>query len=219
MLYGLKAFYRIFLPDVPLMGVFHRHKTFNCNIETLTRHEVDALLRHTENIKHRAIIEVLYSSGVRVGECVALVFDDIDRKEMLIRVRNGKGGKNRFTILSNRCLQTLEQHYRANRPRTWLFEGHGKKHLSTHMAEIAVRSAARRAGIKKPISPHILRHTFSTHFLETDGRLPVLQQLLGHANMRTTARYTHVTTDLIRSVKSPLDILKGGAQKKGAHHE
>ena len=201
------------------MEMFHRHKTSNYNIEILTRHEVDALLRHTDNIKHRALIEVLYSSGVRVSECVALEFADIDRTDMLIRVRNGKGGKNRFTILSNRCLETLEQHYRSNRPRTWLFEGHGDKQLSTHMAEIAVSSAAKRAGIGKKITPHILRHTFSTHFLETDGRLPVLQQLLGHASIRTTARYTHVTTDLIRSVKSPLDMLQHGAQKKGGRHE
>ena len=189
------------------MATFRRHKTDRHLVEVLTRHEITLLLRHTDNLKHRAIIEILYSSGVRVGECVALKFSDLDRKEMLIHVCNGKGGKDRYTILSPKCLNTLEKYYRVFRPREFLFEGHGDKPLSAHMAETAVSNAGKRAGIKKDITPHVLRHTFSTHFLETDGRLPVLQQLLGHENIRTTARYIHVCRELIRTVKSPLDLL------------
>jgi integrase/recombinase XerD len=189
------------------MASFRRHKTNRHLVEVLTRHEVTLLLRHTDNLKHRAIIEILYSSGIRVSECVALKMSDLDRKELLIHVCNGKGGKDRYTILSSCCLKTLEQYYRAFKPKQWLFEGHGDKQLSSHMAEIAVTNAAKRAGITKTITPHVLRHTFATHFLETDGRLPVLQQLLGHEHIRTTALYIHVCNDLIRTVKSPLDLL------------
>ncbi|KMQ49356.1 Integrase [Chitinispirillum alkaliphilum] len=213
--YGLRAFYEIFLPDVPLMASFRRHKTNKHLVEVLTRHEVILLLRHTDNLKHKAIIETLYSSGVRVSECVGLKFSDLDRKEMLIHVSNAKGGKDRYTILSPRCLLTLEQYYRAFTPKQWLFEGHGEKQLSSHMAEIAVSNAAKRAGIKKTITPHVLRHTFATHFLESDGRLPVLQQMLGHEHIRTTARYIHVCNDLIRTVKSPLDLLSHNSETKG----
>ena len=189
------------------MDSFHRHKTNRHLVEVLTRHEVTFLLNHSDNLKHRAIIETLYSSGMRVSECVSLIFSDLDRREMLIHVRNAKGGKDRYTKLSPCCLETLEKYYRAFRPRQWLFEGHGGKPLSSHMAQIAVSNAAKRAGIKKAITPHVLRHTFATHFLETDGRLPVLQQILGHEHIRTTVRYIHVCNDLIRSVKSPLDLL------------
>jgi site-specific recombinase XerD len=187
------------------MSPFHRHRTDRHHVDVLTFEEIECMLKHTDNLKHRAIIEVLYSSGVRVNECVGLKFADIDRKEMLLRVV-GKGEKIRFTLLSQRCLATLEQYVRAEKPKTWLFEGHNGAALSTHMAEIAVSSAAQRAGITKPVTPHILRHTFATHFLETDGRLPVLQQLLGHEHIRTTARYLHISTALIKTAKSPFDV-------------
>jgi integrase/recombinase XerD len=195
------------------MYAFSRHRTNKHYVDILTRHEVDLLLRTTTNLKHRAIIEVLYSSGIRVGECVALRFDDLDRREMLIHV-NGKGNKQRFTIFSGRCLATLEQYFRSCRPKQWLFEGHGDRPLSEHMAEIAVSTAAKRAGIKKDITPHILRHTFATHFLESDGRLPVLQKLLGHEHIRTTARYIHISNAIIRTVKSPLDLLEPTIKNK-----
>ena len=201
------------------MATFRRHKTDRHLVEVLTRHEVSLLLRHTENLKHRAIIETLYSSGIRVSECVALTFSDLDRKEMLIHVRNAKGGKDRFTKLSPCCLKTLERYYRAYKPKQWLFEGHGEKRLSSHMAQIALSNAAKRAGIKKPVTPHILRHTFATHFLETDGRLPVLQQMLGHEHIRTTARYMHVCNDLIRTVKSPLDLLSRNCEAEGVKND
>ena len=200
------------------MASFRRHKTNKHLVEVLTRHEIKLLLSHTDNLKHRAIIETLYSSGIRVSECVALKFSDLDRKEMLIHVRNAKGGKDRFTILSPCCLKTLEQYYRVLKPKQWLFEGHGDKQLSAHMAETSVSNAAKRAGIKKTITPHVLRHTFATHFLETDGRLPVLQQLLGHEHIRTTARYIHVCNDLIRMVKSPLDQLENQCSTEGGYN-
>lgn len=187
---------------------FRRRRTNKHAVDILTRTEIERMLRHTENIKHRAIIELLYSSGIRISECVSLVFADIDRKEMLIRV-TGKGDKSRHVTLSSRCLATLEAYVRTEKPKRFLFEGHGGQALSAHMAEVAVSSAASRAGITKKVTPHILRHTFATHFLEADGRLPVLQQLMGHENIRTTARYLHLGIAAIKTAKSPFDVMGG----------
>jgi site-specific recombinase XerD len=210
----LRAFFSVFLPDVPLMIHFRRHKTDKHAVEILTRDEIERMLRHTENLKHRAIIEVLYSTGMRISECVAITFPNIDRKEMLIRVI-GKGNKLRYVTLSPRCLSTLEKYFIAEKPVRFLFEGHGNKPLSPHMAEIAVSNAAKRAGITKKVTPHILRHTFATHFLEIDGRLPVLQQLMGHENIRTTARYLHIGTAMIKTARSPFDVELPSRDKGG----
>jgi integrase/recombinase XerD len=210
----LRAFFSVFLPDVPLMIHFRRHRTKDNNVDILTRDEIERMIRYTVNIKHRAAIEVLYSTGMRISECVAVTFADIDRKEMLIRVV-GKGNKLRYVILSSRCLVTLEKYVLAEKPKRFLFEGHGGQALSKHMVEIAVSTAAKRAGITKKVTPHILRHTFATHFLESDGRLPVLQLLLGHENIRTTARYLHLGMAILKTAKSPFDIGPASSDKGG----
>ena len=216
--YGLKAFFEIFLPEVPLMDSFCRMRTKHANITIITRHEFEAMIRHTTNLKHRALLEVLYGTGIRVSECAKITFADIDRKQMLLRVV-GKGDKQRFVTLPKRTLKTLETYYRACKPQRYLFEGRGEKHLTTTMIEHAIRKAAHLAGITKKTTPHILRHSFATHFLETDGRLNVLQQILGHEWLKTTCRYTHVTTDLIKTVTSPIDIPASRFGPKGGSHE
>ncbi len=146
--YGLKAFFEIFLPDVPLMQSFCRMRTRACNITIISRHEFEAMIRHTTNQKHRALLEVLYGTGIRVNECSKITFEDIDREQKLLRVM-GKGNKQRFTRLPDRTLKTLESYYRACKPRTYLFEGRDNKPLTTTMIEYAVRQAAQKAGIKK----------------------------------------------------------------------
>jgi len=216
--YGLKAFFEIFLPEVPLMDSFCRMRTKYANITIITRHEFETMIRHTTNLKHRALLEVLYGTGIRVAECAKITFDDIDRKQMLLRVV-GKGDKQRFVTLPERTLKTLETYYRACKPQRYLFEGRGERPLTTTMIEHAIRTAARRAGITKKTTPHILRHSFATHFLETDGRLNVLQQLLGHEWIKTTFRYTHVTTDLIKTVISPIDLPASRFAAKGGVNE
>jgi integrase/recombinase XerD len=198
------------------MQVFRRHKVNDNDITVLSRYEIDKIISVADNIKHRAIIELLYSSGLRVSECAALKFTDLDRNQMLIHVR-GKGDKPRSTILSKRCLETLTIYYRQCRPINSLFEGHHQKPISTHMIEIAVKSAAAKAGVTKKVTPHILRHSFATHLLEDGVALPVIQQLLGHEHIKTTVRYTHVTTDLIRKVTSPLDRITTTFNKDGRH--
>jgi integrase/recombinase XerD len=204
-LYGLKAFYEGFMPDVPIMQPFTRHKVRDGNIIVVTRYEFERMLTHTENIKHKAVLVLLYSSGIRSFECAKIQIADFDAEQMLIRVL-GKGGTFRYTIFSRRCRETLREYIRTYRPATFLFPGRNKEHLSTEMIGYIVREAARRISLPKDVSPHILRHSFATHFLEIDGRLPVLQSMLGHLNPKTTYRYCHVDTALLRTVTSPLDV-------------
>jgi site-specific recombinase XerD len=212
-MYGVRAFYDIFAPDTPICDVCMRHRTDSREIMVVDGHEVARMLRHTDNIKHRAFIELLYGSGIRVGECAGLRFGDIDRVNHLLHVR-GKGEKDRFTILADSAGNTLVDYYRACKPTAWLFEGREGRRISTAMIEYAVRTAAQRAGIKKKVTPHILRHSFATHLIENGNDISTVQTLLGHKHIRTTARYLHLRKDFIKTVRSPLDTLKG----KGARH-
>ena len=162
----------------------------------------------TINIKHRAIIEMLYGSGIRLEECIDLKPCDILSTEMLVHIRSGKGRKERFTLLSERALITLREYYRQQRPKVFLFEGYvpGKQY-SKRSVENIVSAVAKKAGIDKPVSPHVLRHTFATHLLDNGTDLRIIQKLPGHADIKTTTIYTHVSTQSIRRVRSPHDLL------------
>ena len=133
-MYGIVAFYEIFKPDIPIRNICCRHKTNRRIITVLNRSEIDMMVNVTTNIKHRAIIQVLYGSGIRVNECVHLTFPDIDRKSMLLKI-HGKGGNERYTIFSHLSLRTLEEYYKKNKPRTYVFEGRNNKPLTTHMVK------------------------------------------------------------------------------------
>ena len=204
-LYGLKAFYEAFMPAVPIMETFSRHKVRDGNVVTVTRHEIERMLKHTDNLKHRAVLVLLYSSGLRASEAATIRIADFDKKQMLIKVM-GKGDVLRYTIFSQRCREILREYIRKEGSSDHLFPGRNKPHISGEMIGFIVREAARRCGLSKKVSPHTLRHSFATHFLETDGRLPVLQAMPGHQQLKTTSRYCHVDTSLIRSVKSPFDV-------------
>lgn len=176
----------------------------------LSREEMKRLLAAISNPKHKAIVAVLYSSGVRLAELLSLHLTDIDVDRMVIRVRQGKGNKDRETILSKKTLELLRDYYRNANPKpiNYLFEGQGRsgiKYSATSVRQILKR-AAKHAGIEKGIGAHILRHTFASHMLEQGTNLKILQQLLGHSSLRSTMVYLHVTiTD--NTVKSPLDAL------------
>jgi len=152
--YGLKAFYDIFLPDTNIMGSFSRLKTKYCNIQIITRHEFEKMVDYTKNLKHKTILMLFYGSGIRLNECVHLKLSDIDRQEMRLRVF-GKGDKQRYTILSQRCLETLECYYRAEKkkPLSYVFESRNNTPMSKRIFEHAVSTAASRAGIKKKFRP------------------------------------------------------------------
>lgn len=194
------------MPDVPIMETFTRHKVRDGNVITVTRHEFERMLKHTDNIKHRAVMVLLYSGGLRASEAATIDVADFDKEQMLIKVV-GKGDVLRYTIFSQRCREILREYLlKEQRLEGYLFPGRNKPHLSKEMVGYIVREAARRCNLPKNVSPHTLRHSFATHFLETDGRLPVLQAMLGHKNPKTTFRYCHVDTSLIRTAKSPFDV-------------
>lgn len=149
-----------------------------------------------------------YGAGLRISETVALKVGDIDSKRMLLRVDQGKGHKDRYSMLSPRLLEVLRVWWRAARPTDWLFPGwRTNHHISTTSVQVACREAAMRSGLKKRITPHTLRHSFATHLLENGTDIRVIQVLLGHSQIDTTARYTAVSPQLVGSTLSPLDRL------------
>ena len=183
----------------------------------LSKEEVAKILDSVDNIKHKAILMLVYSAGLRVGEVVKLKPEDIDSKRMLIHIRGSKGRKDRYTILSESVLKILREYWQQYKPREWLFEGaKQEKHISIRTAQKIFEHACEKAGIKKEITIHTLRHSFATHLLESGVDLRYIQELLGHKHSKTTEIYTHVSVKSIGKIRSPLDSLKleeGGAKR------
>jgi site-specific recombinase XerD len=180
----------------------------------LSVEEVTLLLQAAPGPKYKAALATAYGAGLRVSEVVALKVGDVDSERMLLRVERGKGRKDRNAMLSPQLLELLRAWWREGRrlgvllPRGWLFPGRNPvEPLSTRQLNRAVHAAAEAAGIKKRVSPHTLRHSFATHLLEQDTDIRVIQVLLGHAKLDTTALYTRVANTTIRTVISPLDRL------------
>jgi site-specific recombinase XerD len=174
----------------------------------LSREEVKALLEAPRNLRHRTLLAVLYGTGVRVAEVTQLKLSDIDARRRVLWVRQGKGRRDRQTLLSEKLLDLLRIYWRSERPTEWLFpSANGSRPISPKAVYLACRSAAQAAGISKSVHPHSLRHAFATHLLEASVNLRTIQILLGHANLETTARYLHVADVAVRSTPSPLDSL------------
>ncbi len=168
--------------------------------------EVESLLTATTNLKHKAILMITYSSGLRASETARLKITDIDSKRMTVRISQGKGGKDRYSILSQRTLEHLRQYWRKYRPQEWLFPGaKAKAHLSTNSIQQLFYKAKKQAGITKPASVHTLRHSFATHLIEAGTSLHHVQLLLGHRSPTTTTVYLHVSRLNLAQVASPLD--------------
>jgi site-specific recombinase XerD len=174
----------------------------------LSPEEVLEFLRCVRNAKQRTILTTCYATGLRISEVVHLKPTDIDSKRMVIRVEQGKGQKDRYTMLSLQLLETLRAYWRAGRPQTWLFEGDvPSKPIDRSAVEQACKKARRLSGIRKPITPHSLRHAFSVHLLEFGTDVRTIQLLLGHRSLATTARYLRIATIKVCSTSSPLDLL------------
>lgn len=160
--------------------------------DVLAKEEILAMLDCAGNLKHRCIISLIYSSGLRRSELLNLKPEDIDSKRMMVRIRQAKGNKDRLTILSPSTLEELRKYYRMYRPKEWLFEGiHGRPYSASSVLTIIKRAGA-RAGINRKVTPHMLRHSFATHLLERGTDIRHIQVLLGHQSTRTTEIYTHV---------------------------
>ena len=176
----------------------------------LSESEIEELIRVTENIKHKAILMLAYSAGLRLNELIKVRLTDLDTERMQIRVEQGKGKKDRYTLLSHRFLEVLKEYFIIYKPKDWLFEGTGTVggQYSTSSIQAIMRDSVKKAGIEKRVSVHSLRHSFATHLLENGTDMRYIQSLLGHSSSKTTEVYTHITTKGFDQIKSPLDNLK-----------
>ncbi len=174
----------------------------------LSPEEVALLLAHAPNLKYRAALSVAYGCGLRVSEIAHLKVADVDSARMLIRVEQGKGRKDRYVMLSPELLDLLRQWWLVKRSRGWLFPGQQPvQPITTRQLDRACRTAAQAARLDKRVSMHTLRHSFATHLLERKTDIRVIQVLLGHKKLDTTALYTRVALKTIREVESPLALL------------
>ncbi|MCK5653154.1 MAG: site-specific integrase [Gemmatimonadetes bacterium] len=190
------------VPDLPYPREKRRHPV------VLSPEEVVRLLNAMPNLKHRTVAMVLFGAGLRISEGLALELRDIDSDRGVITVRHGKGDRDRQVPLSEVLLAALRTYWRAYEPDPFLFPGKdGKAAMGKGTIQKAIRTARARAGIAKPVTPHVLRHTYATHLLESGTDLRVIQILLGHGSLKTTQRYLHVATERVRSTVSPLDSL------------
>ena len=178
--------------------------------QVLSQEEIQQVLNATMNLKHRAIIATLYGAGLRRAEVRTLKVGDIDGQRMVIHVRDGKGHVPREVTLSPKLLELFRIYWRWRKPKDWLFPSARYRDRPIDLSGIAgiCENAAKTAGLKKAFNPHILRHSYATHLLEAGTDLRVIQLLLGHADLQTTARYLHVSKRTLSATVSPLDSLQ-----------
>ncbi len=175
----------------------------------LSTGEVERLIAVTQNIKHRAILALAYSAGLRRGETQMIKPADIDSARMLVRVVQGKGKKDRQTILSPKVLDLLRTYYKIQRPKIFLFEAQGKDgvKLADQTLNCIIKNSAAKAGISKNVSFHTLRHCFATHLLEKGVNIRIIQEFMGHVSLKTTAIYLHLVNVQPSGISSPLDSM------------
>lgn len=173
--------------------------------DVLSKEEIGMMLKTTQNLKHKCIIVLIYSCGLRRSEAINMKLEDIDSKRMVIKIRGAKGEKDRYVQLASGILGLLRDYYHEEKPTIWLFEGaKGKQYSATSIFNV-IKHAAQKAGIKKRVYPHILRHSFATHHLEQGTDLRYIQEWLGHESSKTTEIYTHVSQKDFLKFKNPID--------------
>jgi site-specific recombinase XerD len=212
---ALKFLYRVTLERPEVMASFTGPKPAPKLPTILSGTEIEALFAGMEAIKYRAVLMTAYGAGLRISETCALEVQDIDSRRMGIHVRNGKGGRQRYVMLSERLLLVLREYWKHTRPaRPYLFPGdRPNRHVSADSVRTVLRKVAQKLGFEKRVTPHTMRHSFATHLLEAGEDIRVIQVLLGHRSIRSTLLYTQVTPGHITRTKSPLDLL---GTKKGA---
>ena len=174
----------------------------------LSRQEVMRLIEAPRNLKHRALLALTYSSGLRVSEVVRVKIADIDRGRMMLRVEQGKGHKDRYTVLGQRALSLLEELWRRDRPAQFFFTGlDGLRPICDGTAQAVYYAALRTSGVRRVGGIHVLRHCFATHLMEAKVDIYTIKRWMGHTSLVTTGRYMHVTAEHLAKVKSPLDTL------------
>ena len=186
----------------------HRPKQAKLLPNVLSKEEVKLILNAHSNIKHRTMLSLIYSCGLRRGELLNLKPNDIDSKRGIVIIRQSKGKKDRIVPLSPKILEMLRDYYVISKPKTWLFEGQNVgEHYSEQSLQSVLKQALQKVGNTKPVTLHWLRHSYATHLLENGTDLRYIQELLGHNSSKTTEIYTHVSTKSIQQIKSPFDDL------------
>jgi integrase/recombinase XerD len=173
----------------------------------LSEMEVQNILNVTENLKHKTILALIYSAGLRVSEAINLKISDIDAERKQLRVVQSKGKKDRYTLLSEKALVLMRTYYKEYKPKVYLFEGQNQEQYSVKSIQLIFRASCTKAKIGKKATVHTLRHSFATHLLENGTDLRYIQSLLGHESSKTTEIYTHITTKGMEQIKSPIDKL------------
>jgi site-specific recombinase XerD len=206
----IKLLYKEVLPKTDIVSNIPRPKKDNRLPSVLSQSQVIQILQATNNEKHKTILFLIYSAGLRVGEVVRLKSEDIDSSRMLVKVNKGKGAKDRYTLLSQIALDQLRKYYKLYKPESWLFPSTKKgNHITERSVQKVFENCCIKAKLNKNVSVHTLRHSFATHLLESGVDLRYIQELLGHASTKTTEIYTHVTQKNISEIVSPLDKLVG----------
>lgn len=206
---GIKFLYEVTLRRPEVVAAIPWPKVAHNLPEILSGTEVLRLLDALHSIKHRAIVMTAYGTGLRISEVCALTAENIDSQRMVIHVRHGKGDRDRYVQLPERVLFLLRRYWVAERPtKPWLFPGEQRGCcVSAGSVRYHLSAAAKKAGLVKRVTPHVLRHTFATHLLELGTDVRVIQMLLGHRSIRTTVQYTRVTSKLVAGTTSPIDVL------------
>ena len=205
---GLKKYYGEFLGrDEAEFSIPPRPRSRQLPM-LLSREEVNRILNAKDNLKHRALLATVYGSGLRVSEAVRLRPEHIESDRMMIRVEQGKGRKDRYTVLSQKCLELLREYWREYQPGKWLFFGRDKnKPMSIGTAQTVYYQAKEKAGVTKGRGIHTLRHCFASHLLEDGTELFIIKRWLGHSSIKTTCKYLHLSPAHLRKTVSPLDLL------------
>ncbi len=205
---AIKFYYREVLNKGDYISGIARPKKEKKLPSVLSQSEVISIIDAIHNAKHKALIMIIYAAGLRVSEVVKLKISDVDSDRNLIRVYQGKGRKDRYTLLSKAALEMLRIYVKDYKPTGWLFPGYkNDEPLTTRSVQKVFSRACQKAGITKNATVHTLRHSFATHLLEAGVDIRYIQELLGHSSSKTTEIYTHVSTRHISSIISPLDQL------------
>ena len=205
---AIKLFFQTIRDTKMMVDKIHRPKRAKVLPNVLSKEEVKLILNAHSNIKHKMMLSLIYSCGLRRGELLALKPVHIDSKRNIVLLKNSKGKKDRIAPLSPKILEMLREYYVICKPKIWLFEGQNKgEQYSEYSLQSVLKQALKKVGSTKPVTLHWLRHSYATHLLESGTDLRYIQELLGHNSSKTTEIYTHVSTKSIQQIKSPFDDL------------
>lgn len=205
---AIKLFYRNRFNRVMDLNNIQRPRREKRLPNVLSKQEVKAILEAPTNLKHRAMLSLIYACGLRRSELLNLTLKDVLSDRNLLYIRQSKGKKDRVVPISHKTIEMLRDYYKAFKPKTWLFEGqYAGYHYRERSLQLVLKQALQKAGNQKPVSLHWLRHSYATHLLESGTDLRYIQELLGHSSSKTTEIYTHVTTKSLQQIRSPFDDL------------